>query len=219
MTALKPAPCPFRLPTFPPDVEAALELLHPIFRECLDPDSTKYDLGSPFISGDDVVATDGRILVWTTLIGRLDLREAVGAIKPTGKPWLTRDRVVTTIPRLDGYHEDPVFPPSLEDEMPCPECEGKRIREPFYCDCCDTYVVGARCNECGGSGRGEREPGGRWKGKPVGLGCDLSFPFVDLLTRHHAILRVPIDPAKTSQVRFWIGEDVVGVVMPLDPRR
>lgn len=219
MTTLKPAPRPFRLPTFPPDVEAALDLLHPISRECLDPECVRFDLGSPFIVDGNVFATDGRIMVWTSIEDRPELIQAVGAITVKGKRPSAGNLQANILP-LDLFEAEPRFPPSLEDQPLCPRCKGQRFLDPRRCECCDSYLVNHQCGECGGTGREEsfRDSAGRTYNRLVAVvpGCCLVFRFIDMLDRHHALIRAPLDPVATQSVRFWCG-DVSGVVMPLIP--
>jgi hypothetical protein len=216
-----------------PDVHAPVfDLLPPIFRDCVNPEALRYSLGLPFVRGDWVYATDGRILV------RVRSTPEVAALLPLG------DR---RVPEVEFYFDAaPAYAPepvtfAVDEPEKCGECDGKgrlparRCNEcggsgETICSCCGQD---RNCPDCDGKGRIHAGPCHDCKGTGYDFdetsyshavtfanGTKLGQRYAWLLNQHKAEVFLPVRP-KTSvvidPVRFTALGDVVGFVMPLAP--
>jgi hypothetical protein len=211
------------------DTAAVFALLHPIFRECVDPEAVRYDLSLPRPIGEHVYATDGTIAV------RIKATPEILAAIP---PLDSSKRFPQSVPMVfDGeWMAEPAPLPDLSAAPVCSTCKGKRHLKKWrcsecdgegetICDCCGQDTV---CRECNGKGS---SPGGPCPdcagigidcaarmGPEIVGGVTLSWRFVEMFTRHRASIYLPVDPGPPSNrkaLRFTLPGDIEGVVMPL----
>jgi hypothetical protein len=175
-----------------------------IFRECVAPYTVRYDLTRPWVAGDHVYATDGRILVRVPVAGL-----APGTLGPLWNAAAMFDR------HPGRYAEPIVLPePGGPESTPCAICKGGGQLE---CDARGAYGPGAgplafECPVCDGSGRVIN-----WESTPVADGYALSARFVHLLRRHGAAVHLPLAPdgSTPSDVpAYFVAGPVEGLVMP-----
>jgi hypothetical protein len=221
--------------TVGPDVRGPVfDLLPPIFRDCVDPENTRYSVGLPFVRGDYVYATDGRILV------RTRATPEVAALLPAG------DR---RVPKGEAIFDDAVeYAPgpvafAVDEPAECPGCDGRRRVPERECDecagagetTCPCCRQGRKCPECGGRGTFPAGPCRDCSGTGYDLdetsydhavtfanGTILGQKYAWLLKRHDARVFLPARRQTltvTDPVRFTVTGDVEGFVMPLTPVR
>lgn len=158
----------------------------------------RYKLPGAWVENGFVYATDLAILV------RTPDRVEYGPI---------RRREGLELPDLSKLKWDaatplalPPLPAPLAAEQ-CPECRGTGSAPCPHCN------QPASCAECGG--KGQLTPRDRIFLLPGGL--LLGEKYAHVLHRHNAVLWWGESPTKA--VRFRVGDDVDGLVMPHDPKR
>jgi hypothetical protein len=204
-----------KTPTTTP-AEALFSLLPPIFRDCTCPVVVRYDLSTPFVSGEFVYATNARVIV--RLPATAEIKQAFAAIpvenRRIGKPEsiFVGDYSATPIavPKFSG------LPPCKAckgagnlPERHCPECRGSGK---VTCPCCDTTgdcgecdgggTIGAGpCDGCGGLGR-------EWddrKSETLPAGDRVGHEVMAVMERHHAVVYPPVTEEKAPAYRFTVG--------------
>lgn len=182
-----------------------LDLLHPIFRDCVDPESVRYDLATPFVIGDYAYATDGRILVRC-----LTTPEISEAIEAGRKGRFPKGDAMCWSP---AYYSPAPYPtPPLPDLPVCSECEGID-RVPVIKRDLEYFDEDGKCRYCDGT-HVEDSYLLRFR---IGDAVDLGFPYIRILNRHDAMLWPALEKPAESAVRFTLADSVEGLVMPLHP--
>jgi hypothetical protein len=179
--------------------EPAFALLHPIFRECCDPDSPRLSLGAPFLAPGPIesityaIATDGRIIVWCHAPPALV--ELLQGCEPRRVPYtsvleLTRHRW--------GYDRRESELPELPGPIECHRCNG-------------TGPIAGACHWCGGKGR--LDPSGRVH---LGRNILIGLRYADMLKRNGAAIYLSQYRDVSIPVKFVIRsltEPVTGLLM------
>ena len=184
---------------------ASLAFLPPIFAECVGEYSPKYDLGAPFIDGDRVVATDGKILAQMPIASLGDFAPALRSIlgtMPARKLPKTENMFSGTAWSEDGIP----LPGNLSGAVPCPQCKQDRLVRSDT----DDYDLWNLCDLCAGSGW-FLDPDISVHPSPIHA-AKVSLTFAWILKKHGALLYLSdkaIDPI------LWKIDQVSGFLMPL----
>lgn len=199
-------------------------LVPPIFARCVDPYACRHGLSMPFVQGRWLYATDGRICV------RMPAPEP-WPFEPAGR--IPKDLDGNIFRTLACQPEGVEFPMPEGDcstcngskhleVRPCPDCEGEGSIE---CDCdrphCDnTY----ECEDCKGSG--SLGPGPCLDCDGTGIKdaldsielapqCLIRRSYSALLRQAQAVAFPPVARPAREGIRFTIGDDIEGVLMPV----
>ena len=183
-----------------PEAEALLRLLPPMFRECFDRNSVKYDMSTPFVVGDFCYATDGHVIMRVPATG--EIRMAFAALPVREKRRLSANSIATVWEDADAFVADPTSPPSLSGYPACKQCGGSGRS---WCECCDQA-----CN-CPNCDNGIPIS----IGIPVGGGVKIAPRYAHLLIEHGASLFSRRDGARNKAIRFTAPGGVEGRLMPL----
>ena len=207
-------------------IEAFHATLHPIFRECVEPESIRYAFQFPFVQAGKVYATDGRIAA------RCDATEGriAAEVKAEGRV----PSMAGLFPEMTGYLAESISVPTTPELATCRECNGTMVQVEFECGPCKgagfvecNLGHDHDCESCNGVGKippGQPceycdqtgKEGSREASVNLGFGVLLGWKFAEILHRHGAYLRLPRSLANTSPVYWYIPEtDVDGMVMSL----
>jgi hypothetical protein len=209
-----------------PDVEIPVELwsplVHPIFARCVDPETTRFALGRPWVRGDHLYASDGRIMVRMPKPGAWDLPNGEKVLRDPGS---VMDRgphsaVPVTIPPVEGVCDE-CQGARVVTERACEECGGRGHKDvDYYCEC--PHCTGSHeCEECEGEGTRASGPCRECRGSGVARGlsphrigpaCWIGRAYAALLIEHGAEVFVPDPPDFKVPVAFRIG-DIEGRLM------
>lgn len=223
--------------TIAPDVQGpAFDRLPAIFRDCVDPEHRRYSVGLPFVRGEWVYATDGCIVV------RTRATPEVVALLPPGDRRVPEAEAI--FDNATEYAPEPVeF--AVEQPAKCGTCDGKRRLPERECDECDGegemtclhcgyahacpdcggkgVLPAGRCRDCSGTGFDvDDDASGHARAVAFANGTTLGQRYAWLLERHNAQVFLPVRPQTlrvSDPVKFTAPGDVVGFVMPLDPKR
>lgn len=208
--------------------EALFILLNPIFRDCCDPEAVRYDLSSPFVVGEHVYATDGRIIVRSPATPEI---VAAFTAVPPGDGKRLKDPALVYGP--SDFQPAPLVLPDPNTFPACDRCGGKGLVASYECgecwgrgiaECnmghehdCDEcggkgWLPGGKCEACDGYGRG----GGSNKSVEVGDYL-ISHSFCLLLHKHGATLYAVNGRPKDGfpPLKFTVDLGVEGRLMPM----
>jgi hypothetical protein len=189
--------------------EAVFALLPPIFRKCTgDETSKKYDLTLPFVIGDFVYATDGRIGVRMKATPRIMI--ATGEARNGSK-------FPESIREMFGEHfaSEGMSVPDLSAAPICTDCDGMGIVRGLYCDNCGDFMphpaVTSECQECYGSGI---ENGGN-DGLILADHVEIAYRFLKIIRDAGGVIHLPLNGTNEYRTMFRCPDGTEGLVMPL----
>jgi hypothetical protein len=193
--------------------EAVFALLPPIFRKCTgDETSKKHDLTLPFVIGEYVYATDGRIGVRKRVTHEVD-------------SLLVRIERKGLFPRLIVEMFDEPFAsegtpiPDLSTLPRCATCDGCGKVHGLYCDNCGDFMphpaVTSECQDCCGSGIA----GAANNGLILADHVDISYRFLKIIRDAGGVIHLPINGENKYRTMFRCPDGTEGIVMPLEWNR
>ena len=173
------------------------DILPPIFADCVHTEDGRYKMSAPFVSGEYVSATDGRICVRMPKAG-IDL----SVIPPCEKA-----------PPLDGlaWNKEyglPLPVPEIEPEPELEDCETCNGTGQHWCGDCEAEHD---CGQCDATGKKDVVY------KPIDCGgpTPLGSGYVRKLFKHGAKLYPPVGGDQFRPWRFTIGNNIEGLLMPM----
>jgi hypothetical protein len=178
-----------------------------ILLEIPDPDlyRMRYDLNRPFIDGDWLIATDGRIMARSPLS-----RFTAAELRPYGRDGRKLLDPGRTTQVWDGFIREPrgepvSLPESIRDREACDRCfPGREWDWPFI------PASGRYCEHCDGDGW-------LWVVKGINLGpVTLQPRYAALLSRHGVSKVYP--GAGADRPVYFEGDGFEGILMPYDPK-
>jgi hypothetical protein len=193
--------------------EAVFALLPPIFRKCTTEDANKkYDLSLPFVIGEYVYATDGRIGVRKRVSHEVD--SLLVRIERKG---IFPRSIVEMFDEPFASEGTPI--PDLSTAPVCTSCKGSGQVQGLYCDNCGDFnphpAVNSECQECYGSGI---EDGGS-DGLILADHVEISYRFLKIIRDAGGVIHLPLNGANKYRTLFRCPDGVEGVVMPLEWNR
>lgn len=190
--------------------------LHPIFAECCDPNYKRYDISRPFVRGEWICATDGRILV---------------RCPRAGIEW--PDEPDRKVPKAESIFDDisrTAFPlPECEGPKPCPECKGTGVNASGEIVCEESGIifpilrhgkpVEIDCEVCDGEGSGFNFDG------PIRSLLVRDTPRYYLgenyawLLRKHGVGEIHVPDSTRYTALYFVGDGFDGWLMPHNTER
>jgi hypothetical protein len=193
--------------------EAVFALLPPIFRKCTTDDANKkYDLTLPFVIGDFVYATDGRIgvrmkatprIMIATGEARNGTKFPASIVEMFAEPFASEGTVI----------------PDLSTLPNCLECKGSGQVQGLYCENCGDFMphpaVTSECQSCYGSGI---KDGGN-DGLILADHVEIAYRFLKMIQDAGGVIHLPLNGDNKYRTFFRCPDGVEGIVMPLEWNR
>jgi hypothetical protein len=174
--------------------------------------SKKYDLTVPFVIGDYVYATDGRIGVRIMATPRIMIATGEarnGANFPTSIEEMFAETFAT-----EGT---PI--PDLSSAPICPECKGSGQVHGLFCDNCGDFnphpAVTSECQECYGSGIEDAGSNGLILADHV----EIAYRYLKIIQDAGGVIHLPLNGDNKYRTLFRCPDGTEGIVMPLEWNR
>jgi hypothetical protein len=195
------------------ELEAVFALLPPIFRKCTTNDvNKKYDLTLPFVIGDYVYATDGRIGVRKRVTHEVD-----AALVRIERKGIFPRSIVEMFAEPFASEGTPV--PDLTTAPHCATCNGSGQVHGLYCDNCGDFnphsAVTSECQECCGSGM---KDGGN-EGVILADHVEIAYRFLRMIKDASGVIHLPLNGDNKYRTMFLCPDGTEGIVMPMEWNR